>query len=150
MTPMTPTPSTPRFLGVAGVLPFLLLAPLSVMEGPYQATGQDALIAYGAVILSFVGALHWAFAMLAEGLAEPERTRHYLWSVTPALIGWVAVWLPLETGLILLLAGFVFDFLFDRHLARRAALPIWYLPLRLGLTLTVSLTLGLTLMALWF
>jgi len=140
-TQVCPTPAMPRALGVAGAIPFLLLAALSWVQGPHQATSQFALMAYGAVILSFVGALHWAFAMVAEGLKEWERARHYLWSVVPALLGWTALLLPPVATLLLLVAGFWSHYLLDRRLAARAALPGWYLPLRLGLTLTVSLAL---------
>lgn len=142
-----PLPVVPRTLGTAGVVPFLILTALSWVQGPHQAPSQFALLAYGAVILSFVGALHWAFAMVADGLAERERSRHYLWSVVPALLGWIALLSPPVTSLILLTGGFWSHYLLDRRLAAHAALPDWYLPLRLGLTLTVSLALLLTLAA---
>jgi len=138
-------PAVPRALGAAGAVPFLILATMSWAHGPLQAPSQFALMAYGAVILSFVGALHWAFAMVADGLAERERSRHYLWSVVPALLGWIALLLPPVTSLILLIGGFWSHYLLDRQLAARATLPHWYLSLRLGLTLTVSLTLLLAL-----
>lgn len=134
-------PPVPRALGLAGVIPFLFLTVLSWVQGPYQAPSQFALMAYGVVILSFVGALHWAFAMIADGLSERERVRHYLWSVVPALLGWIALLLPPVSTLILLLAGFWSNYLLDRQLAARATLPHWYLPFRLGLTLMVSLAL---------
>lgn len=137
----------PHALGAAGVIPFPLLTAMSWIQWPYQAPSQFALMAYGAVILSFVGALHWAFAMLADGLAERERTRHYLWSVLPALLGWIALLLPPVATLPLLLAGFWSHYLLDRRLAARVTLPHWYPPLRLGLTLTVSLALLLALAA---
>lgn len=140
-----PIPTVPRALGAAGAVPFLILTAMSWVQGPLQAPSQFALMAYGAVILSFVGALHWAFAMIADGLTERERTRHYLWSVAPALLGWIALLLPPVSSLILLIAGFWSHYLLDQKLAARAVLPDWYLPLRLGLTLTVSLALLLAL-----
>lgn len=139
----------PRLLGTAGVVPFVALAVLTSVPGPYEVVGRFALVAYGAIILSFVGALHWAFAMLLEALSGRARTWHLVWSVVPALIGWVALLLPPVVSIILLLVGFGSQFIVDRQLAGRASLPAWYLPLRRGLTLTVSLTLLLALFAVW-
>lgn len=136
-TQVIAVPPVPLTLGLAGVVPFLFLSGLSW----FQAPSQFALMTYGVVILSFVGALHWAFAMIADGLSERERVRHYLWSVVPALLGWIALLLPPASTLILLLMGFWSHFLLDRQLVARATLPGWYLPLRLGLTLTASLAL---------
>ena len=113
-TQVIAVPPVPRALGFAGVIPFLLLTVFSWFQGPYQDPSQFALMAYGVVILSFVGALHWAFAMIADGLSERERGQHYLWSVIPALLGWVALLLPPVTALILLLAGFWSHYLLDR------------------------------------
>ena len=149
-TQVIAVPPVPRALGLAGVVPFLFLSGLSWFQGPYQAPSQFALMAYGVVILSFVGALHWAFAMIADGLSERERVRYYLWSVVPALLGWIALLLPPSSTLILLLIGFWSHFLLDRQLVARATLPRWYLPLRLVLTLMVSLALLLALGAALF
>ncbi len=52
---------------------FLILGALSWTN--WQDHARLALLAYGACILSFVGALHWAFAMTASGLADGEQTR---------------------------------------------------------------------------
>jgi len=140
MPPRTcPVPVWPRRLGAAGALPFIFLGVLSWVDGPWQGELRFALLAYGAVILSFVGALHWAFAMLAPDMAETECRRAYAWSVVPALLGWVALLLPPSLAVALLLAGFWIHVSQDFRLARQIALPDWYLPLRLGLTSAASL-----------
>lgn len=139
----------PRALGIAGVAPFLALALMTWVPGPFEVTGRYALVAYGAIILSFVGALHWAFAMVLEDLSERARTWHLVWSVVPALIGWVALLLPATLAIVLLLIGFGSQFGVDRILVGRASLPAWYLPLRRGLTLAVSLALLIALVAVW-
>jgi hypothetical protein len=139
LPPCCPLPVWPRRLGAAGALPFLLLGVLSWIEGPWQSELRFALLANGAVILSFVGALHWAFAMLVPDMAETDRNRAYAWSVIPALLGWVALLLPPSLTSFLLLLGFWSHFAQDFRLARRIALPDWYLPLRLSLTGGASL-----------
>lgn len=49
------------------------------------------LLSYGAVILSFVGALHCGFAMAHPATAEQGVSGMYVWSIMPALVGWVAL-----------------------------------------------------------
>ena len=91
----TPAPRRVALLGYGGLLPFIATALGSVLDGSHAPFWLDAQIAYGAVILSFVGALHWGFAMLAADLDDAERDARYLWSVIPALLAWPArCWWP--------------------------------------------------------
>ena len=132
-TPDTLPGSVAR-LGYGGLLPFLGTA-LAIFVDPHHADlWSDALMAYGAVILSFVGALHWGFAMNLPGLDAGARKACFIWSTVPALMAWPATLLvPLDAGL-LLVTGFLLHYWQDRRLAARASLPGWYLPLRLRLT----------------
>ena len=63
-------PQRVALLGYGGLLPFIATAFGSVLDGAHAALWLDALHAYGAVILSFVGALHWGFAMLATDIDD--------------------------------------------------------------------------------
>ena len=65
-------PQIARLLGYGGLIPFAALAALA-LGSSQSAAWIHALIAYGAVILSFVGALHWAFGML---VASSDRRAH--------------------------------------------------------------------------
>jgi len=140
----SPAPaSLPRpvaWLGYGGLLPFLALA-AAVLLRLEEDLARAALVGYGAVILSFVGALHWGFAMLLPGLDEAERTRLFAWSTVPALVAWPALLAPPPLAAFILMAGFVAHYLHDRRLARRADLPAWYLPLRLQLSSVACLSL---------
>lgn len=130
-----------RSLGLGGLLPFIGLAAAALVDPARASLWNQALMAYGAIILSFVGALHWAFAMTAGGLSEPERAGRFTWSVMPALIAWVALLVATSSvplAVSLLLVGFWLHYLQDRMLAHRADLPAWYLPLRLTLTAVAS------------
>ena len=104
-------------------------------------------LAYGAVILSFVGALHWGFAMAQSGLSTAERTRCFVWSVVPSLMAWPATLLPPAGGAALLVTGFVAHLVQDHRLAARTSLPAWYLPLRWRLTTTACVCLAVGAMA---
>lgn len=127
-------PRTVAWLGYGGLIPFLVLTPVSLLDYHYGALWSDALYAYGAIILSFIGALHWGLAMSLPELSERQRSALFLWSVVPALIAWPAVLFSPPIAAPLLVFGFIAHYLQDRRLARQASLTDWYLPLRLRLT----------------
>ncbi|MBN8474061.1 DUF3429 domain-containing protein [Sulfuritalea sp.] len=122
------------WLGYGGLLPFIATAAGSAAGSHHDPLWLDIQHAYGAVILSYVGALHWGAAMLARDLDEAQRDARYLWSVMPALIAWPALLLTGWTASILLVVGFLLHYWQDRRLVRHCALPAWYLPLRGRLT----------------
>jgi len=127
-------PRTVAWLGYGGLLPFLVLTPASLLDHHHGAVWSDALYAYGAIILSFIGALHWGLAMTLPELSERQRSAWFAWSVVPALIAWPAVLFSPPLAAPLLVFGFIAHYLQDRRLARQARLPGWYLPLRLRLS----------------
>lgn len=143
-SPALPTalPSSVAWLGYGGLLPFVALAGIG-WWAPTTPLWGTALLAYGAVILSFVGALHWGFAMVLGELSDRERTHRFVWSVVPSLLAWPAVLLPMAGGAALLIVGFAAHLVQDLRLASRAALPAWYLPLRWRLTVTACVCLAL-------
>lgn len=142
------TPATVRWLGYGGLLPFLGLFAAVLADPHHRAYWAEAQAAYGAVILSFVAGLHWAFAMTLQSLSEGQRNRALLWSVVPPLVAWLALLLPQLLADVLLVTALLTHYWFDRRLVRVAqALPAWYLPLRLRLTAVACLCLlgaGLT------
>jgi len=129
-------------LGASGLLPFAsFLFGLWFGSPDLAAWCGKALLNYGMVILAFVGALHWAFAMQASEFAAADRWTWMGWSVMPALAAWTAGMLPWRLGIGVLLAVFLVHLALDHVLAPRAALPPWYLRLRRLLTAGVVLCL---------
>jgi Protein of unknown function (DUF3429) len=137
-------PRAPVWLGTAGLVPFVVLtsALYALPEGNTPVV-LVWLTAYAAVVLSFVGAIHWGVAMVHEQMPDADRGVFMAWSVVPALAGWMALLLPAKTGLLLLGASFAVHYAVDRQFATRFALPRWYLHLRGGLTAVVVLCLVL-------
>lgn len=127
-------PRTVAWLGYGGLIPFITLTPASLLDPHHGVVWSNALYVYGAIILSFIGALHWGLAMTLPELTEQQRSAWFSWSVVPALIAWLATLISPPLAAPLLVIGFIAHYQQDRRLVRQAKLPGWYLPLRLHLT----------------
>jgi hypothetical protein len=142
-------------LGLAGLIPFIVCGLGAISADTGQAARMlVALVGYGAVILSFLGGVHWGFALtqaaplvapditpVGARLAGGQRARLAL-GVLPALIGWaallVAMVLPDWTALVVLIAGFVGTVVVEHQAGRHMLVqPAGYLWLRWGLTIVV-------------
>lgn len=134
-------------LGAAGLLPFLGCGVASLGYLPTQAAlAEAALVAYGAIILGFLGGVHWGMALEASPeISDAANRNRYLLGVMPALVGWAAVLLSLAValwiGLATLVAGFLATTFVEARAARRGLVPRPYLWLRWALTAVVVLTL---------
>jgi hypothetical protein len=137
-------PLTVTLLGYGGLVPFIALSSLEWLNPVHAEFWHEALLAYAAVILSFVGALHWGFAMFAGNWAPRARMAGYVWSVVPSLVAWVALLLPSPLGGGLLVVFFIAHYARDVRVAPVIQVPDWYLPLRwrLSLMAVLSITAG--------
>ncbi len=123
-------------LGLSGLLPFAAAA-LAVLLAPdyWGGFARGALIAYGAVILSFLGAVHWGFALrapAAEAWATPARLAL---GVLPSLVGWAAMMLFEAPSLLLLAVGILGTAMVEQWAAGRGLVPAFYMRLRWVLSL---------------
>ena len=136
-TPL-PLPRWAARLGYAGALPFVALA-AAIWWVPHAYRSQTvfALLAYGATIASFMGAIHWGLAM--RGLLTPQPGP-FVWGVFPSLVAWVAMLLPLTQGLFTLAMLLGMCLAVDRRSYPAYGLAEW-LPMRLHLTLVAALSL---------
>ena len=117
-------------MGVGGLIPFYLCALLTWVEST-RGWALDAVTGYAAVILAFLGAVHWGRA-----LAESDKRNHIgtlVFGVLPALLGWLALLLPVEFSLPMLIAGLVFVW-GSEQMVFFDVLPPWYSTLRHCLT----------------
>ena len=126
-----------RRLGFGGLMPFVGLAvTLWLAPSGGWSLAAVSLLGYGAIISSFLGAIHWGLVM-REGPAQPVPS--VLWGVVPSLLGWVALLLGDAPGLLLIAALLWACFAVDRVLYARYQLHAW-LPMRLRLTLVASIS----------
>lgn len=126
--------TTPKLLGYFGLVPFIVPTVCLFLDQHHSEMWRHFLMTYGAIILSFVGALHWSFAMLLHQLAIEKQRSAFVWSIVPSLIAWIALSIPRFYGFILLAIFFAMALMRDRQLSGMAELPSWYMPLRSRLT----------------
>ncbi len=133
-------PVVARLLGYSGVIPFVALA-LCVATGIDLSTFgvnnvNQLLLAYAAIIISFIGAVHWGIALNSA----THKTRLYTYSVVPALVAWGWLFLAEKMALMGMAATVVAVYFIDR-LWLKDCVPGGYLNMRLHLTIVVSLSL---------
>lgn len=138
----TNTRRTAWLLGLSGLLPFAGAA-LAFFAAPDSWSGfaEGALIAYGSVILSFLGAVHWGLALRAPAEEAPMGPARLTLGVVPALIGWVALLLPDVFALPLLALGILGTAALEQWARGRGLVPGEYLVLRWVLSVGAALCL---------
>jgi len=140
----TPVQRLIRQLSHGGLLPFVGLCLLAWLVNdtalPYVAL---AMVAYAALIASFLGGLHWAVVWLAEvGALQPKlpddvARHHLIWGVMPSLLAWPGVLMPAYAALPWLGCVLVGCYLMDRKLYPAASLGHW-LTLRFRLSVAAA------------
>jgi len=127
-----------KVLGYAGLIPFIFFSLLSWVDYTFVKDPHYYLISYAAIILSFMGAIHWGVAM--SNVSDKSNQQLGI-SVIPPLLAWLALLLPVIYGYGILIISFSFLCLMDKALNKRGVLPEWYYPMRVILTYVVVLCL---------
>jgi hypothetical protein len=140
-------PSIAAWLGGLGAAPFIFLAgAMPLLPDDARLLVADALAGYGAVILSFLGGVHWGLAIGAAvgapgGVQRPRLSGRLIVSVLPSLAGWVALLAPETIGLFILAVAIAAMLWVDLRATRAGEAPPWYPKLRIPLTIVVVTTL---------
>jgi hypothetical protein len=129
-----PSPLALR-LGYAGLVPFVLGALLIWVvlpeAHPYVTL---ALSAYAAVIISFLGGIHWGLAMRQDTPAAS-----LMWGVVPSLLAWTAVMMVPASGLVIQGLVLLICYFADRRLYPAQGVAAW-LVLRFRLSAVAALS----------
>ena len=132
-------------LGYAGLIPFVAGALLVWLVQPDAQPPEAhpfvvlALSAYAAVIISFLGGIHWGLAMRHT---QPPPSL-LVWGVVPSLVAWVAVMMPPEGGLVIQSLMLIACYAVDRRLyPAQGAAPWLVLRFRLSAAGALSCFIG--------
>ncbi|RDA84174.1 hypothetical protein CP532_3903 [Ophiocordyceps camponoti-leonardi (nom. inval.)] len=163
-------PQESRILGLTGTLPYVATS-LSTLFLAWdlnrpEPTGNSALdpifidhdtarylldlieplqLGYGAVIISFLGAIHWGLEY-AEKQPSVARTRwRYGVGVAASVVAWPTVLMPVEHALTAQFMAFVALYFIDSRATARGWAPPWYNTYRFLLTAIVGLAILISL-----
>ena len=136
--PLSGNEKTAKSLGYAGLIPFIIFSIGSWFQLPMISDSTYILTAYAAIILSFMGAIHWGIAM---SRSEDQNSKYFIASVIPGLSAWLALLLPQRYAITLLMIGFIALIIYDWSVEKPQRLPGWYIPMRNRLTLVVVMCL---------
>jgi len=137
-------PANAAVLGYAGLLPFVAGALGTVLLDDLDQAewAGRLLVLYGAVILSFLGGVHWGVALTAN---RSRPARLLVMGVVPSLVGWGSLALPYDQSLVVQVAGFGLFWLYEHRVLGEGVLPRAYLDLRRRLTAVACSSLALAL-----
>lgn len=117
---MNPLPPLLRKLAYTGIIPFIGLA-LMVQLAPLPVNylSAESLAGYGAIITSFMGAIHWGanlhiLGKQASGDRWVDRNA-WIWGVIPAIVSWIALNIYIPVGLLILAATLVIQLNIDQN-----------------------------------
>ncbi|MCJ1376560.1 hypothetical protein MMC20_007803 [Loxospora ochrophaea] len=154
---LSDVPREALFIGMAGVLPYLATSLSTVYlawdinhsastGSGFLLSGQTAelllhiveplQIGWGAVIISFLGAIHWGLEFAKYGGVHGYR-RYAIGVVAPA-VAWPTTLLPIEYALISQFLAFNFLYFADARATVRGWAPAWYSTYRFVLTFVVG------------
>lgn len=140
--PQTPPPQAGR-LASAGLIPFVLgtmlvwllypSADAPELQAQAHAFVAQALAVYAAVVLAYLGGVHWGLTMDVHG--EPPQARW--WSIVPPLAGGLGAIMPPYAGLVVLGVMLILTYLADRRFYPDVGLGYW-LTLRFRLSMIAA------------
>lgn len=135
---LTFVPPMARLLGFMGLIPFLVggLGVWVEALGDLRFALPIMVLAYGALIASFLGGVRWGAAMQND--KADSQPRHLVMAIVPSLIALVAFMLPLPQAFGLLIILFTTQAVLDVTATDTGDLMAWYKPLRIWLTVIAS------------
>ncbi|KAI8182942.1 Dynein heavy chain-like protein [Colletotrichum sp. SAR 10_75] len=167
---LSEVPREPYALGLAGTLPYLATS-LSTMylswdinlEWPSTSTFANNIymnqesaqywlsllepiqLGYGAIIISFLGAVHWGMEY-SEKTPSPTRTKfRYGMGVLAPMLAWPTLLMPIEYALTAQFGAFTFLYLADTRAKNKGWTPQWYGTYRFILTAIVGVSIFISL-----
>ena len=127
---------SPVLLGWAGTIPFLIFSLSIIFGSDFSVFARDAGIIYSALILTFLGAVHWGW-MLKEDLKKFDKLIIWIWGITPSLIAWISLMILIvfnnyKVSSVFIVFGFLCALIIDYKIFYSIK---WFVKLRAGLSL---------------
>ncbi len=141
LTALKSVPPMALVLGLLGLVPFVAGGIGVWLDGlgDLRYALPMLVLIYSALIASFLGGVRWGAAM--QNGVTAQQPRYLVMSIIPSLLGFVALTLPIVSGLLLLIIIFLSQALTDTLAVKAGHLQSWFAPLRLVLSTGVCLSL---------
>lgn len=123
----------PNAIGYLGLIPFVISS-LAIWVSAYRELAYESLAIYASIILTFIGAVHWGFSSSTS--QENKSNARLIFSITPALVSWLALLTVYEYVLPIFAICFALFWLIERYNFAEI-LPLWYIKLRSRLSFIV-------------
>lgn len=145
----TELPKIALYLGYGGLIPFIALSLMSSLGISFPLNLNISielfLAIYAAVIISFLGAIHWGVALsITDQLNNKDSNTLFLYSVIPSLLAWFSFIFDVKTCLFLLACIVIGCFIIDSVILFKklnTSVAKSFKKLRLHLTIIVSASL---------
>ncbi|KAI6777798.1 uncharacterized protein J7T54_003529 [Emericellopsis cladophorae] len=163
-------PKESHILGLAGTVPYFATSLSTIYLGwnlsqtvPSGSSFKDSIminpetaqwllnniepvqLGYGAVIISFLGAIHWGLEYAEKGPSYPRTGFRYAMGVIAPVVAWPTLLMPIEYGLTAQFGAFVGLYFADLRASTRGWAPRWYGQYRFLLTAMVGLAIFVSL-----
>lgn len=102
-------------------------------------------IGYGAVIISFLGAIHWGMEFNERSLIKDRTRFRYTMGVISPAIAWPSIMMPIEYALMYQMIAFTSLYFADTKASTKGWTPAWYGTYRFVLTFIVCTAIVLSL-----
>lgn len=133
----------PLIVTLVGGFPFVLLSVMTAL-GTFGDAKQalDVLLIYAAVIISFLGGIHWGFAVHQFTINRPIANMLIAESVIPSLVAWGVLLYPDHyVQLLVLTLLYTFTWGIDSLLYNNDLMPQWFFNIRCMITPVVVVSL---------
>ena len=124
----------PIFLGFLGTIPLIFSSLLTFLLISDNIIIIKIALSYSAVILSFLGAVHWGYLIKID-LSPRIHSYQWLWSVSGSLLGWISLVFLIFDKIIfcslVLFFGFTVSLVIDLKIFSQI---MWYRKLRIYLS----------------
>ncbi|KAM0334974.1 hypothetical protein ACHAQA_000008 [Verticillium albo-atrum] len=156
---LSDVPKQPYWLGLAGTLPYFGTSLATVYlswdlntHWPSSSTFinhihmnhesaqywlnflEPVQLGYGAIIISFLGAVHWGMEYTAKTVSASRTNFRYSMGVLAPIVAWPTLFMPIEAALITQFTAFTGLYLADARATTRGWTPPWYTKYRFILT----------------
>ena len=133
----------PQVLGYCGLIPFIFSIICIIFIPSKSIFFINISFSYGAIILTFVGAIYWGIAIknsTKKGKVKDVNLM-YIWSIIPSLLSVSFFYFSNDYRYLIIIFGYIICQLVDEYFFFLNKTSIWFIKLRRKLSLIVVTTL---------